>query len=104
MNPDSAFFLEILAFQFVFTTAVIALIGRRFPRRVRRYRLIAPAAVPLMMATLAIFSYVTVMREHGATPETETIARLVLAYMVLWLAGVMLAGIVTRLVLRRPRR
>lgn len=96
MDAGAAFFLEILAFQFVLTAAVVALVARRFPRRLPAYRLIVPAAVPLMMLVLALVSYAAVMAAQGARPEGMVIARLVLAYAVLWLAGVLLASIVIR--------
>ncbi len=96
MDAGSAFFLEVLAFQFVFTVAVVALVARRYPRRIAAYRLIAPAAVPLLMLAVALFSYVSMMAAQGARPEGAIVARLVLAYAVLWLAGVLLATMVIR--------
>jgi hypothetical protein len=101
MDPGAAFFFEILAFQFVLTAAVIALVARRFPRRLAAYRFIVPAAVPLMMLVLALVSYGAVMEAQGARPEGMVIVRLVLAYAVLWLAGVLLASMVIRWVRRR---
>ena len=100
MDAGAAFFLEILAFQFVLTAAVVALVARRFPRRLPVYRFVVPAAVPLMMLVLAIVSYSAVMAAHGARPEPMIVGRLVLAYAVLWLAGVLLASIVIRWVRR----
>ena len=47
MDPAAAFFFIVLVLQAVFVAALVLLVGRRFPARLRLYRLVAPAAVPI---------------------------------------------------------
>ncbi len=107
MNPAAAYFLVALALQAVFTTAVILLVARRFPARVRLYRWVAPAAVPLMLYTLVSYAFVRAyldfLDQLGRPFEVTMLAplgRFAIGYGVLWLIGVLLAGLLIRFVRR----
>ncbi len=108
MHPAAAFFLIVLAMQAVFVAAVILLVGRRFPARIRLYRWVAPAAVPMLLFMLVSYAYVTeylgILQITGGTFDPVRLAplgRFAIGYGVLWLIGVLFAGMLIRLVLRR---
>jgi hypothetical protein len=107
MNPATAYFFVALSLQAVFTAAVIVLVARRYPARVRLYRWVAPAAVPLMLFTLVSYAFVRatldflsqVGRPFDAT-MLAPLGRFAIGYGVLWLIGVLVAGLLIRLVRR----
>ncbi len=108
MNPASAFFLLVLVMQAVFTTAVILLVGRRFPARLRLYRWVAPAAVPILLFIMVVYSFVSTYLRFIAIQQRAfdvsmltPLGPIALGYAVLWLIGVLWAGMLIRLVLRR---
>jgi hypothetical protein len=108
MTPASAFFVTVLALQAVFTAAIVILVGRRYPARLRLYRWLAPAAVPVLLVVLVSVSfaasYSRFRAQAGAAFDINLfspLVRIVLAYAVLWLIGVLFAGMLIRLVLRR---
>jgi hypothetical protein len=108
ISPAAAFFIVVLVMQAVFTASVILLVGRRFPARLRLYRWVAPAAVPVLMFALIAFSFVSTylhaldtLRRPFEPAMLAPLASIALGYAVLWLAGVLFAGMLIRLVLRR---
>jgi hypothetical protein len=107
MAPASAFFVTVLVLQAVFVLAVLLLVGRRFPRRLRLYRFVAPAALPILLFALASYAYVSVQTGQGVPIETVPLApitRLFLADGVLWLVGLLFGNLVIRLAGRFARR
>jgi hypothetical protein len=108
ISPATAFFIVVVVMQVVFTTSVILLVGRRLPARLRLYRWVAPAAVPILMFALIAFSFVSTYlhfieiekRPFDATMLVP-LGPIAVGYGVLWLVGVLLAGMLMRLVLHR---
>lgn len=100
MDADARFLWVALALQIVFSVAVTALVARRWPARARAYRLIAPAALPLLLLLLAGYALWGLRVAQGLRVDLASLGRMLLAYAVLWLIGVLAAGIV----LRRFRR
>jgi hypothetical protein len=92
VNPAAAFFFTVLALQAVFTAAMVLLVGRRFPARLKVYRLVAPAAVPTMLFALVAFAAVS--NDAASGPN---LARIFLSDLLLWLVGVLFASLVIRL-------
>jgi hypothetical protein len=104
MSPPAIFFFAVLASQLGFVAALLFLVIRRFPERLPVYRWIAPAAVPLLLFALATFAYVRITTSLGLPVDKvplEPVARLFLAYAVLWLVGVLFAGLLIRWMRRR---
>lgn len=108
MNPAAAFFAIVLSLQAVFTAAVVLLVGRRFPARLKLYRWVAPAALPFLMFLFVCYSflsgYLAFLKQTGLPFDTSAlgqIGKFAIAYGILWLIGVLFAGILIRLVLRR---
>jgi hypothetical protein len=107
MNPAAAFFFIVLALQAVFTVATVWLVGRRYPARLRVYRFVAPAALPLLLFALVAYSFLesfAELRAQAGIPFEPVLlaplGRIFLAYAVLWLFGVILANLVIRLTRR----
>ena len=103
MDPAAAFFLVILCLQAVFVAAMILLVGRRFPQRLRVYRWVAPAALPLLLFAMATFAYLNVETGSGVPIASVPIApvmRLFVADAILWLAGVLFASLLMRITRR----
>jgi hypothetical protein len=96
VDAAASFFFVILALQAVMTAAVILLVGRRFPKRLRVYRFVAPAALPLLLFAMVAFAAVT-----GGDASGPNLARIFLAYAVLWLFGVIFATMLIRWTQRR---
>ena len=104
MDSASAFFMLALVLQAVFTAAVVLIVRWRFPRRLAVYRLIAPAAVPALLFALVAFAYASARSQAGLPLDAggwETIARFGIAYIVLWIVGVLFASLVIRIAGRR---
>jgi hypothetical protein len=87
MNPASTFFFTVLALQAVFTAAMVLLVGRRFPARLKVYRFVAPAALPILLFALVAF----------AAASGPNLLRIFLSDAVLWLVGVLFGSLVIRL-------
>lgn len=100
MDGPAAFFLLVLALQLVFTAAVVLIVARRFPARARIYRLIAPAALPLLIFAFVAAGYVRAFGQAGIPLSLGPLGRIALAYLVLWLVGVLWAVLLLRLVRR----
>ncbi|WBO21426.1 hypothetical protein [Sphingomonas abietis] len=108
MNPATSYFLIVLALQAAFTAGLILLVGRRFPARLRLYRWIAPAPVPILFFLLVVYAfvgtYVQFLHDTGMPFKASMllpIGRFAIAYAVLWLIGLLFAGMLIRLVFRR---
>lgn len=104
MNPAAAFFFVVLALQAVFVAALILLVGRRFPARLPLYRLIAPAALPILLWALASLAYWRALYEEGLPPDMISygpIGRFFVGYAILWLVGVLWATMLIRWTRRR---
>jgi hypothetical protein len=100
MDGPTAFFLLILALQAAFTGAVVVLVARRYPRRAGLYRFVAPAAVPMVLMLFVAHAYVQAFAGAGVPIVYGPLARIALAYLVLWLAGLLWATLLVRLVRR----
>ncbi len=103
MDGPSLFFLLLLLVQASFTGTMVWLVARRFPRRLRVYRFVAPAGVPLLMFAMVASSFLASydqFREANKLPfdaaMLSPLARIFLAYAVLWLIGVAIASAVIR--------
>ncbi|WP_419825088.1 hypothetical protein [Sphingomonas sp.] len=100
MDGPSAFFLLILALQAAFTAAVVVLVARRYPARAGAYRFVAPAAVPIVLMLFVAHAYVQAFAQAGMPLSYGPLARIALAYLVLWLVGMVWATLLVRLVRR----
>lgn len=99
MNPAAAFFFVVLALQAVFVAALVLLVGRRFPARLKLYRFVAPAALPVLLWAMASLAYVQSRREMGLPSDMisyEPVVRFFLGYATLWLVGVLWATMLIR--------
>ncbi|WP_019833020.1 hypothetical protein [Sphingomonas sp. PR090111-T3T-6A] len=104
MNPAAAFFFVVLALQAVFVAALVLLVGRRFPARLKLYRLVAPAALPILLWGMASLAYLQSRREMGLPQDMisyEPVVRFFLGYGILWLIGVLWATMLIRWTRRR---
>jgi hypothetical protein len=109
MNPATAFFIVVICMQLVFTASTVLLVGRRFPARLPLYRWLAPAAVPMLLFVLVAYSFVStylrfldIQKRPFEVSMLAPLGPIAIGYAVLWLVGVLLAGMLIRLVLRRP--
>ncbi len=91
MDAAAGFFLAILGLQAVFTAAMMLLVGRRFPGRLKVYRFAAPAAVPALLFALVGFA-----AANGGAAGGPGLGRVFLSDVVLWLTGVLFASLVIR--------
>ncbi len=99
MDPAAAFFFVVLALQAVFVAALVLLVGRRFPARLKLYRFVAPAALPILLWALASLAYLQSRHEAGLPPDMisyEPVVRFFLGYAILWLIGVLWATMLIR--------
>lgn len=99
MSPAAVYFFAVLATQALFTAGLTWIVARRFPARVKTYRFVAPAAVPVLLFLIVSLSYVGHMKAMGLTPShmpPGPIAQFFMAYAILWLIGVLLASAVIR--------
>jgi hypothetical protein len=99
MDPAAAFFFVVLALQAVFVAALVLLVGRRFPARLRLYRFVAPAALPILLWGMASLAYLQSRHEAGLPPDMisyEPVVRFFLGYAILWLIGVLWATMLIR--------
>jgi hypothetical protein len=99
MNPAASFFFVVLALQMVFVAALILLVGRRFPARLKLYRFVVPAALPILLWALASLAYWRALSEEGLPPDMISVApigRFFLGYAILWLVGVLWATMLIR--------
>jgi hypothetical protein len=94
--------------QAVFTASVVLLVGRRFPARLPVYRWVAPAAVPILLFTLIVYSFISTylgfleaMKRPFELAMLAPLGPIAIGYGVLWLVGVLFAGMLIRLVLHR---
>ena len=107
MDPAAAFFFVMVALQAVFVAALILLVGRRFPARLKLYRLVVPAALPILLWALASLAYWRALSEEGLPPDMISyisyapIVRFFIGYGVLWLVGVLWATMLIRWTRRR---
>jgi hypothetical protein len=99
VDSATTFFLSVLLLQLGFTGALVWIVARRFPRRARLYRFVAPAAVPGLLFTIVAASFLAASREMGRRfllTDAEALLRFFLAYFVLWLVGVVFASMIVR--------
>ncbi len=103
MDVPTRFFLAILAVQLGFTGTLVWLVARRFARRLPLYRFVAPAGVPLLMFALVLFSFLNNYDALRAAPnepfhpsDLSPLFPILLAYLVLWLVGILFASMVIR--------
>jgi NADH:ubiquinone oxidoreductase subunit 3 (subunit A) len=99
MDPAAAFFFVVLALQAVFVAALVLLVGRRFPARLKLYRFVAPAALPFLLWAMASLAYLQSRHEAGLPPDMisyEPVVRFFLGYAILWLVGVLWATVLIR--------
>ena len=100
MDGAAGFFWTIVVLQIVFSVAVTWLVARRWPARARAYRVAAPGALPVLLMAMVAYSYTSTQHAQGLTVQPEVLGRFALAYLVLWLVGMLAAGIVVRRVRR----
>jgi hypothetical protein len=99
MDPATTFLLSVLVLQAGFTGTLVWIVARRFPRRAALYRFVAPAAVPGLLFTIVTTAFLSARRQMGqrfALTDAEAVLRFFLAYFVLWLVGVIFAGMIVR--------
>jgi hypothetical protein len=103
MSPAAIYFFVVLATQAFFTAGLMWIVARRFPARVRIYRFVAPAAVPLFLFGLVSLSFLGSYSELRTAAHSDfdlralaPLLNIFLAYAVLWLIGVLLASAVIR--------
>ncbi len=104
MDPAAAFFFVVVTLQAVFVAALILLVGRRFPVRLKLYRFVVPAALPILLWALASLAYWRALQEAGLPPDMISyapIVRFFIGYGVLWLVGVLWATMLIRWTRRR---
>ena len=89
MDASAGFFAMLLAFQLLLTAALVALVGRSRPAMLPLYRWLAPAALPVLM--LVLIGSAALRGARGVALD-----RVVVSYLVLWLVGVLAAGLVIR--------
>ncbi len=103
MDPAAAFFFMVLALQVVFVAALVLLVSRRFPARLKLYRFVAPAALPILLWGMASLAYLQSRREVGLPPDMisyEPVVRFFIGYATLWLVGVLFATMLIRWIRR----
>jgi len=98
MNPDAILFFATVGAQLFFTGLLIWIVARRVPRRVRLYRFLAPAPVPLFFGGMAMLAFLSWPGRGilAASTEAGILARMVIGYLILWLVGVLWAGMIAR--------
>lgn len=99
MDPATTFFLSVLILQLGFTGSLLWIVARRFPRRARIYRFIAPAAVPGFLFAIVTIAFLAGRRQsngHLGLTDAEAVLRFFLAYVILWLVGMVFASMVVR--------
>lgn len=99
MDPATTFFLSVLILQLGFTGSLMWIVARRFPRRARLYRFVAPAAVPGLLFTIVAVGYLAQRRQMGQRfllTDGEALLRFFLAYFILWLVGLVFASMIVR--------
>jgi hypothetical protein len=99
MDPATLFFVSVLVLQAGFTGSLIWIVARRFPRRAALYRFVAPAGVPGFLFAIVSIAFLSAHRQMGqrfALSDAEAVLRFFLAYFVLWLVGVIFAGMILR--------
>jgi hypothetical protein len=100
VSPAAVFFFAVLATQMLFTGVLVWLVARRFPARLRLYRFVAPAAVPLLLFGIVFAGFYSWAHHEYATgfdtPSLAVLGRIFLAYGVLWLFGVIWASMIAR--------
>ena len=102
MNAAAIFFLAVLSAQLLFTGVLIWIVARRLPARLKLYRFLAPAAVPILFCGVVIFGFLTWAHHRYTTGYSvdgtsfAVLLRIVVAYGVLWLIGVLFASAVIR--------
>jgi hypothetical protein len=104
MTNPLAYAALVFVLQLVFTSAVIVLVGRRFPQRLRVYRWLVPAAVPVMFYALVAYRFVSTYLAYldmtGQSFRTAMLAplgRFSIGYGVVYLFGLLLATGLVRL-------
>jgi hypothetical protein len=103
VSPAAIYFFVVLATQAFFTVGLMWIVARRFPARVRVYRFVAPAAVPLFLFGIVSISFLSSYSEIRASAHVDfdpkmlrPLLNILLAYGVLWLIGLLLASMVIR--------
>jgi hypothetical protein len=100
VDGAAGFFLFVLVLQLVFTGGLMWIVARRFPRRARAYRFVAPAALPVLMFVYVAQNYIEAYRAAGIALTWGPLGRIALAYAVLWFVGVLWATLVLRVARR----
>ena len=105
MDPAAQIFFLMLAAQFTFTGLLMWSVARRFPARLRLYRFVAPAPVPIFCFAMAITGFLAWMRQQHLPnwdeASTGIVLRMAVSYVVLWLVGVVWGSLIARWTRRR---